>query len=124
MGNWCTCCDSCRDGERQDFSPKLFVSIPSAAADGTDYAEVDFHNFNRASAEKLLRAVLTKYSKPRYAPGVTAVRLIVGAGHHSGGADKRVLHPMVYEVGRRDFPRFTFADHPSNPGIIVATRPQ
>jgi hypothetical protein len=91
---------------------------------GTNYAEIDFHNFTRNSAEKLLRTVLTKYSKPSYAPGVTALHLIVGAGNHSGGAEKRVIHPMVYEVGRQEFPRFTFADHPQNPGIIIATRPR
>jgi hypothetical protein len=123
MGNWCACCDSCRDGERQDFAGKNFVSIPSAPKSGCDYAEIDFHNFNGATAEKLLRAALTKFSKRGYAPGIASLHLIVGAGTHSGGADKRVIYPMVYEVGRRDFPSFSFSDHPTNHGIIVAQRP-
>jgi hypothetical protein len=99
------------------------VSIPSSPKNGTNYCEIDFHNFTRASAEKLLRSALKKYENPNYARGTTAIHLIVGAGNHSGGQDKRVIHPMVYEVGRREFPTFTFADHPTNPGIIVATRP-
>lgn len=123
MGNFCTCCDQCRDGERQDFEPNNFISVPKA--NNSNVVEVDFHNFKKDTAEKLLRRVLDKYKNPNYAKEVKEINLIVGAGNHTeGGAEKRVIYPMVYDVVKTDYPGFSCKDHPKNHGIVICTRPQ
>jgi hypothetical protein len=112
-----------KNGEYQNFGDARFVEVPSAAVSGEKYAEIDFHDFNRPTAEALLRKTLRAFQDPNYAPDASWIHLIVGRGIHSGGPAKRVLHPMVREVGRRDFPDFRFHNHPDNPGIIIAERP-
>ena len=122
MGNFCTCCDSCRDGARQDFGDKEFVSIPKGSK--TNQVEIDFHNFKVATAQKLLNDLLTKYSNPKYNPNVTELHLIVGAGNHcEGGAGGRKIYPMVYEEIQQKYSSiYTAKDHPKNPGVVIAER--
>ncbi|EAY14862.1 hypothetical protein TVAG_411280 [Trichomonas vaginalis G3] len=121
MGNLCTCCDPCRDGLRQDFEPKKFISIPHGSK--TDTIEVDFHNFTVASATKLLHDLFDRYKDPTYHPEVKYINLIVGAGNHcEEGAKGRKIYPIVYEEAKNSYSMYSLKDHEKNHGIVVATR--
>ena len=121
MGNFCTCCDPCRDGARQDFGDKDFVSIPHNS--NTNVVSVDFHNFKVATAQKLLTDLLNRYSAPDYNPHITELHLIVGAGNHcEGGAGGRKIYPMVLEEIQQNYKMYKAKDHPKNHGILIAER--